>query len=90
MDQYITKIFMIYHPEGYNKKYGCQERQWDKLYQRDNKLITRQKTNALTNPAIGQLVPILMLAIVRAIEPVVAIPPNFGLMMSAIPCPIKS
>lgn len=54
------------------------------------KQIIADNIMALTTPANGEFAPIFMLAAVRAIDPVVAIPPNNGETIFAIPCAINS
>ena len=45
---------------------------------------------ACTIPAIGVRPPFLMLVAVRAMAPVAGMPPNSGVTMLAMPCPISS
>ena len=47
-------------------------------------------TTAWTIPVTGDFPPLLMLAIVLASAPVAGIPPNMGVTIFAIPCPISS
>ena len=54
------------------------------------KRYMRRSTTAWIRPVTGDLPPLLMLAIVLARAPVAGIPPNIGVMMFAIPCPISS